>query len=120
MRIIIAGSRQLNPTVDFIGAAVEAFFDNFNVRPSVILSGRCRGPDQVGELWAKQNNVQVEYYPADWNKYGKAAGPIRNRQMAQSANGLILIWDGISHGSQNMLKLADEFELATLQLVREK
>jgi hypothetical protein len=42
-------------------------------------------------------------FPAKWDKYGKAAGPLRNREMAAYADALILVWDGKSRGSANML-----------------
>lgn len=41
-------------------------------------------------------------FPADWKAHGKAAGPIRNKQMAEYADALLLIWDGESKGSASM------------------
>ena len=43
-------------------------------------------------------------FPANWENHGKAAGPIRNKQMAEYADALLLIWDGESRGSANMKK----------------
>ena len=42
--------------------------------------------------------------PAQWDLYGRAAGPIRNAQMADYADAAIIIWDGKSPGSLNMIK----------------
>ena len=55
-----------------------------------------------------ENNLPVERYPADWENNGRAAGPIRNRQMAEIANALIAFPLGESRGTRNMIKLAQE------------
>lgn len=59
--------------------------------------------DINGAVWAIQCELLVTYFPADWNTYGKSAGPIRNEQMAVYGDALILVWDGKSKGSANML-----------------
>lgn len=67
-----------------------------------VVSGTARGADTLGEMWADENNIPYTQFPADWNLHGKAAGPIRNAQMKEYADALIVfIWDG-SRGSQNM------------------
>ena len=48
-------------------------------------------------------NYSKKYIYLDWNKHGKAAGPIRNRQMAEYADCLIAVWDGKSRGTKNMI-----------------
>ena len=68
-----------------------------------IVSGGCpSGADAAGERWASENDVGVLRFKAEWEKYGKAAGPIRNKKMAEYADALLLIWDGKSPGSRNM------------------
>lgn len=47
-------------------------------------------------------------FPADWNKHGKAAGPILNAEMAEVADALIAFWDGKSRGTANMIQLAKD------------
>jgi len=71
-----------------------------------VVSGGARGADSLGEQYARQVGVPLERYPADWNKHGKGAGFIRNREMANHAEALLLIWDGQSRGSANMLQEA--------------
>jgi len=46
----------------------------------VIIQGMCRGVDRTARYLGLKYGFRVEDYPADWNKYGKAAGPIRNKQ----------------------------------------
>ena len=72
----------------------------------IIVSGTARGADSLGEKYAQEHSYTIEQYPADWNTHGKAAGPIRNAQMANSADALIAFWDGKSHGTQSMINIA--------------
>lgn len=76
---------------------------HFKLSPSEIVSGTAWGVDACGEAWAVLRQVKLTTFPADWDKYGKAAGPKRNQQMADYADALLLVWDGVSKGSRNML-----------------
>lgn len=64
----------------------------------------CRGADALGEHWATVHGIPVKRFPADWNKYGLAAGPIRNGDMAREGDALLVFWDGESRGTYNMLR----------------
>jgi predicted Rossmann-fold nucleotide-binding protein len=46
-----------------------------------VIHGGCRGADEGANDWAKSENIPVIACRADWKKHGKAAGPIRNREM---------------------------------------
>jgi hypothetical protein len=75
--------------------------------PTVVISGTARGADKLGEMWARQNHVPVEKYPADWNgTMRKGAGHVRNEQMAKVADALIALWDGQSKGTEDMIEIA--------------
>ncbi len=67
-----------------------------------IVSGNAFGPDHLGEIIASLFYIPVKKFPADWKTHGKAAGMIRNREMAEHADELYLVWDGKSSGSRNM------------------
>lgn len=77
-----------------------------------IVCGTARGADRLGEKYAKENGFHVAYFPADWERHGKAAGYIRNREMAQNADALVAFWDGESRGTKSMIDLAKEYDLA--------
>lgn len=72
----------------------------------IIVSGKARGADTLGEQFAKEMGFEVEEYPADWDEYGKAAGAIRNEQMASNSEYLMAFWDGKSRGTAHMIKTA--------------
>ena len=79
-----------------------------------IVSGRAKGVDQFGEWYARANKITLSIFPANWQQYGNAAGPIRNKEMAEYADACIVIWNGKSAGSTNMIKLAKEQSLGLM------
>lgn len=100
MKVIIAGSREFD---DF-----EAMLGFMSVLPTEwditeVVSGGARGADRLGESFAHLYNKSVKVFPADWDKHGKSAGILRNREMADYADGLIAFWDGVSPGTKHMI-----------------
>lgn len=120
MKIIIAGSRQLSAYKDFtrVWWVADAVLKS-GLEVTEVVSGGCRGIDLAGELYAESHNppIPIKRFLPDWNGLGKAAGPIRNAQMADYAEGLILIWDGKSRGSASMLQLAIDRKLKIHQYI---
>lgn len=101
MRTIIAGSRQIW-SIPLVEDAIKA--SGFDI--TEVISGGCRGVDEIGEAYADSKGIPCRVFPADWNKHGRAAGPIRNAQMAEYAQALIAVWDGVSRGTLNMIREA--------------
>lgn len=99
MKIIIAGSRQIS---DY--AALKAVIEDAGWSIDEVVSGGCHGVDLMGEQWARENGIAVKSFMADWARYGRQAGELRNRKMAEYADGLILLWDGKSPGASSMLR----------------
>src|SRR5690554_7371831 len=81
MKLIIAGSREGFEIADVFVAMEESGFKN---RVTEVVSGTARGVDRLGEAWAKANYIPIRRFPADWDKNGRAAGHIRNREMGRS------------------------------------
>jgi len=102
MRTIIAGSRSITDYATIESAVAESGF-----QITEVISGGARGVDALGEEWAMRHQVPFRRFPADWDAHGKSAGMIRNREMAEIAEALVLCWDGLSKGSKNMLKEAE-------------
>lgn len=97
MHLIVAGSRTMTDE-----SYVRNRLETLPFPVTALVSGTCRGPDSFGERWAKDHNIAVERFPADWS-LGKHAGPMRNRAMAQHAHALLAFWDGESRGTKNMI-----------------
>lgn len=102
MRIIVAGSRTATEA-QVLEALRRCPWINFS---SAVVSGTAEGADRFGELWAEKNHIRVIRVPADWKNYGKRAGPMRNKIMAERAEGLVAVWDGVSRGTHSMISLA--------------
>lgn len=119
MKLIIAGSRHLTDKVELIDQILRRLpFGDQQI--TEVVSGCARGIDTEGERWANRNNIPIKRFPADWDKYGRSAGPIRNQQMAKYADALLLIWDGQSPGSRNMLQVAEDEDLTIINYVTRK
>lgn len=107
MKLIIAGSRDFKD-YNLIEQKVLGFIKRHRTEnESVeIISGRARGADSLGEKFADKFGLKKHLMPAEWNKYGKAAGFRRNGEMAKIATHCILFWDGESRGTENMTEIA--------------
>jgi hypothetical protein len=103
VKVIIAGSRTLTPSNQLLTDCITA--SGFDVEE--IVEGGSAGVDKTAEAYGIGSNISVRTFPANWNKYGRAAGPRRNREMAEYADALILVWDGYSRGSASMKREAD-------------
>ncbi len=108
MKTIIAGSRNLNATMNDLITAIEKA--GFPV--TEVVSGNSGNIDKLGEQWAKAVKLPITQFNAAWQAYGKSAGPRRNRQMAEYAEALIVLWDGKSRGTLNMIKEATKRKLS--------
>ncbi len=108
---IIAGSRHIT---DFDTVSFAICSAPWN--PKEVVCGMADGVDKLGKEWAEILKIPVKEFPADWS-IGKRAGAARNRQMATYANSLILIWDGKSPGSADMLKQAKKFGLVIHEVI---
>jgi hypothetical protein len=100
MKLIIAGSRTIAGNGSLINGAIQHF--QLTGKVSEVVSGTASGIDSLGEKWAAHYKIKIKRFPAEWNKYGNSAGPIRNKDMAEYADALLLIWDGLSRGSKSM------------------
>ena len=111
--LIVAGTRTFND-YDLLKEKIDHALLNHKDDEIVIVQGEAKGADALAKKYAKEKGYEVKSFPADWNKHGKAAGPIRNRQMHECAGqfekrGCIIFWDGESRGTAQNIKLADEF-----------
>ncbi len=100
MKAIIAGSRTICD-LRLIEQAVAA--SGWRDDIAEVVSGCAAGADSLGEIWAQSALKKIARFPADWDRYGRGAGYIRNTQMAKYADVLIALWDGQSRGTQHMI-----------------
>lgn len=114
-RVIIAGSRSLTDE-DYVHNTISDLTWWIPDTEMEIVSGGCRGVDKFAENYAEKWDILSKVFPAEWDKYGLSAGPIRNEQMAKYAakaehSMLIAFPVGKSRGTRNMIKLAKQYGL---------
>lgn len=102
MRLVVSGSRSISdPQV------VADALDRVNAQPPVTLvHGNARGVDRTAATIALARGWTVEAHPAPWATSGRAAGIIRNRQMIDTADHVLAIWDGRSKGTRHAINYA--------------
>jgi hypothetical protein len=101
MKCVIAGSRKIT-NYDLIR---EAFtLCDWSDKITEIVSGKAKGVDTLGEEVAKEFGLKVKPFPADWDTHKRAAGPIRNEQMAKYTDiAIVVMIKGGSNGSRHMI-----------------
>ena len=115
VKVIIAGSREFN-NYDLLAEKCDYILSRLLNNPQcevIIVSGTARGADQLGERYARDRNLNIERFPADWSLHGKSAGYIRNKQMAEAADALIAFRKAGAgnRGTDHMIRLAKEHGL---------
>lgn len=100
MKVIIAGTRTVTDPQVVVVAISSAPF-----QITEIVSGCARGVDTIALWLGQQWGVPCKMFPAQWS-LGNKAGPMRNQQMADYAEALIAIWDGVSRGTADMINRA--------------
>lgn len=102
--VIVSGSRTITD-YNLVKQVIESspWFGNI----LAIHVGDAKGVDKLAVRWCKENGITYHIFRAEWDEYGKAAGPIRNKEMiTHGGEALIAIWDGESKGTKGMLALA--------------
>ena len=80
-KIMVTGSRH-HTDDDLIWATLDDIVDGFAGNKNVVLiEGGAPGADKIAHYWAIARGYDVHTFPADWTRFGRAAGPLRNQQM---------------------------------------
>jgi hypothetical protein len=87
---------------------------------SFVIHGGASGADREAELWARSRGISFISFIADWSTYGKAAGPIRNKEMAKflserTEDKCVILFPG-GRGTQNMRETAEKFEIPVIEM----
>ena len=107
-RIIVCGGTDFND-YDNLCKNLDVLLKSY--KEIRLVSGHAKGTDTLAERYAAEKGIPIRVFPAEWEKYGRAAGPIRNRAMLDYAKEgkpvVAAFWNGRSRGTGNMLKLAE-------------
>jgi len=111
MKVIIAGGRDITDPNLVLEAIDKSWFNITEV-----VCGMARGVDTLGKEWAEAHGIPVKEFPANWSKFHRAAGPIRNAEMAKYADALIAIMKPGSKGTKSMVEIAHKHKLKVFVL----
>jgi hypothetical protein len=106
MKVLVCGSRHFQ---DY--ELLKRTLDAYTI--TSIVEGEARGADLLGRRYGEENGLPVYRFPADWNQYGRRAGPIRNAQMVREGRPdmVIAFLAPNSRGTQNMIDQATKAEI---------
>jgi orotate phosphoribosyltransferase len=110
MRLIIAGTRNFFD-YEYFKKTVDSILKE---TPKEIISGGAKGADYLAYRYAHEKKIPFTEVRAEWEKHGKAAGPIRNKAMASMGTHCIVFWNGKSRGTRNMI---DNATCSNLRLI---
>jgi len=103
MKVAIVGSRDFNDYSQ-LHYMMRKLCEMFSI--DGIISGGAKGADSLAELFAKNYEIPIMVIKPDWNKFGKAAGMIRNGEIIKAADFVVAFWDGRSRGTKNSIDRA--------------
>ncbi len=105
MRVLICGGRDF---ADFesLYNKLETFHTSEG-KISEVCHGGAAGADTAAGIWAKDENIPIKVYKANWKKHGKAAGPIRNQQMLDEFKPDAVIAFAGGKGTADMIRRAE-------------
>lgn len=121
MKVIIAGGRDFD-NYELLKEKCDYYLSNVIVtqivsggQVSKLPNGIKYGADYLGEQYAKEKKYKVKIFLYR-SEFGKAGGPIRNKEMARYADALIAFWDGVSRGTADMISQANYYRI-TVRIV---
>ncbi|KKN03463.1 hypothetical protein LCGC14_1107490 [marine sediment metagenome] len=100
MRLAIVGGRDFN---DY--SLVRVWCDTFRHHLHII-SGGAKGADSLAKKYAMERFLPYTEFPAEWDKYGKSAGFLRNQTIVNNCDMVLAFWDGQSRGTADTINKA--------------
>ena len=120
-RVLVCGGRnygsqdgQLDRLRRTLDAALDAAQSAGKV--AVIIHGNARGADLLADQYAREKSIRVLPFPADWNLYGRRAGPIRNKLMLTESQPHVIIACKGGNGTAHMMKIGKEAGVPVVEI----
>lgn len=107
-RVLVCGGRDYADR-ETLRRVLDAHLDLFG--PFVLIHGAARGADTLAGEWAASRGVEFEAYPADWDRFGRRAGPERNRRMLHQGKPTVVVAFPGGAGTAHMVRIARAFDV---------
>lgn len=121
MRVLVCGSA---PRRDRPGwedrDLLFSSLDTLAATATTVVEGEAEGADRMAAEWAAERGIPVERHPAHWERYGRAAGPMRNREMLQPVPDMVVAfsrWEPPTSGTADMLAQAHRAGVPSIWVV---
>jgi len=112
MRVLICGDRNWTDK-----ELIRSVLKSLKPKPQIVICGGARGADTLAKEAALELGLKVQEFTADWEKYGKVAGVICNKQMLQEGLPTLVIafHNNISEskGTAHMLFISKYYKIRT-------
>lgn len=109
-KIAVVGSRSYDNKKEFF-AIMSRLVSSFDESQKLeIVSGGAKGADFFAREFALANEIPITEILPDWDRHGKSAGFVRNREIWEEADFGIAFWDGASKGTAHSFELAKQLE----------
>lgn len=113
MRVLVCGGRDFGDK-DRAYAFLDLLCEKEPI--STVIHGGASGADYIAHQWAEDRGVNCTEYPADWNRYGRAAGPIRNQQMVDDGRPDVVVAFPGGSGTADMVRRAEAAGIKVIRL----
>jgi predicted Rossmann-fold nucleotide-binding protein len=103
MKVLVCGSRDYP-------SSPEVYYQLGKLKArgiSAVITGGAKGADEFAHYWATRNGIEVIQFKADWQKHGRAAGPIRNQQMLDEGRPDLVVAFAGGRGTADMIRRAE-------------
>lgn len=108
MKLAVVGSRTFN---DY-NLLKQHLDEIHSITPiTLIISGGAKGADKLAEKWAHQNNIETLIFEPDWDRFGKQAGFLRNKDIILNSERVLACWDGESKDTLHSINIADHHQI---------
>jgi len=115
IKLAIVGSR----TFTIYEQLEKELHTRFSIADIVeIISGGAQGTDTLAEKFADTHNIKLSVIKADWKRYGRSAGAVRNRQIVDRCTAMIAFWNGSSPGTRITIDMARNAQVDPLEVVK--
>ena len=111
MKLLVCGGRDYHNKV-----RIERVLDNMKKHITCLVCGGATGVDFYASKWSVTNQIRTVIVPAEWDKHGRAAGPIRNQRMLDEEHpDKVLAFPG-SRGTEDMVSRATKAGIEVIQV----
>lgn len=120
MKLIVSGGRDYTNYTLVEKVLNQVYNEMFPKKITAVVQGGAKGADALGKRWAIENGIPYEQFDADWMRYGKAAGVMRNQEMLDESGECVVVAFPGGRGTFDMIRRAQRHNNAELIIVKDE